>query len=128
MLREGLRGEARTTVNESNVAAAYGAAVPVFSTPNMIGLMESSAINALAGHLEPGQTTVGTLVNVKHLAASPIGFSIVARAELAQVEGRRLVFAVEAYDDLEKIGEGQHERFLVVEEKFLQRTRQKKLP
>jgi fluoroacetyl-CoA thioesterase len=75
--------------------------------------------------LEPGQTTVGMLVNIKHLAATPLDMKVTATARLKEVDGRRLVFDVEAYDEREKIGEGRHERFIVDLQRFLERTRAK---
>jgi predicted thioesterase len=120
-LQPGLTGEASTTVVYANTAAAVGAGgVEVFATPMMIALMENAAWRAVAEQLEAGQVTVGTLVNVKHLAATPQGQQVRATAELIEVDRRRLVFRVEAYDEKQKIGEGFHERFIVNLARFLQ--------
>jgi predicted thioesterase len=87
----------------------------------MIALMENAAWRTVAAHLGEGYVTVGTLVNVRHLAATPLGQKVRATAELIEVDGRRLVFKVEAYDERQKIGEGQHERAIVNLDKFLSR-------
>jgi fluoroacetyl-CoA thioesterase len=121
-LTPGLTGEATTTVVHENTAAAVGAGgVEVFGTPMMIALMEMAAWRAVEDKLEPGLVTVGTLVNVKHLAATPLGQQVRAYAELLEIDGRRLVFKVEAYDERQKIGEGIHERYIVQLERFLSR-------
>jgi predicted thioesterase len=118
----GLKGEASTTVVHENTAAAVGAGgVEVFATPMMIGLMENAAWRAVIDALDDGYVTVGTRVNVEHLAATPVGQKVYATAELIEVDGRRLVFRVEAYDERQKIGQGQHERFIVNLQRFLNR-------
>lgn len=127
-LEPGLRFEARTVVTEANMASAVASgAVHVFSTPMMIALMENAALFAVQPHLAEGETTVGTMVTVKHLAATPAGMTVRAVARLDEVDGKRLVFTVEAYDDREKIGEGTHERFVVNLERFMGRVKQKGL-
>jgi fluoroacetyl-CoA thioesterase len=121
-LRIGMTGEATTTVVHENTAAAVGAGgVEVFGTPMMIALMENAAWNAVAKDLDDGYVTVGTLVNVTHLGATPIGQQVRAQAELIEINNRRLLFKVEAYDQRQKIGEGQHERAIVHLERFLQK-------
>ncbi len=121
-LQIGLTGEATTTVVHENTAAAVGAGgVEVFATPMMIALMENAAWRAVAESLLEGDVTVGTLVNVKHLGATPLGQRVRAVARLAEIDGRRLVFQVEAYDEQKKVGEGIHERFIVNLERFMKR-------
>ncbi len=121
-LTPGLTGEATTTVVHENTAAYVGAGgVEVFGTPSMIALMENAAWRAVADSLEEGDVTVGTSVNVQHLAPTPLGEQIRVTAELIEIDGRRLLFKVEAYDEKRKIGEGQHERFIVNLERFLKR-------
>src|SRR6266567_4091280 len=121
-LELGMTGEATTTVVHENTAAAVGAGgVEVFGTPMMIALMENAAWRAVANGLDGGDVSVGILVNVRHLAATPLGQQVRATAELIEVDGRRLVFKVEAYDEHQKIGEGQHERVIVNLERFLSR-------
>jgi predicted thioesterase len=123
MITPGLRGEAHLTVDYTLTAAALGDfGVVVLGTPYMINLMEIASANAVNDQLQPGQTTVGTVVDVKHLVATPIDMRVTARSHLIEVDGRRLVFEVEAYDEREKIGEGRHERFVVELERFLQKT------
>ena len=117
----GLTGEATTTVTHENTAASVGAGgVEVFGTPMMIALMENAAWRAVVDKLDEGDVTVGTAVHVRHLAATPLGQQVRATAELIEIDGRRLVFNVEAYDENRKIGEGQHERFIVNLERFIQ--------
>jgi len=121
-LKLGVTGEATTVVVHENTAARVGAGgVEVFATPMMIALMEQAAWQSVANDLEPGYVTVGTLVNVRHLAATPPGQRVRATAELIEIDGRRLVFKVEAYDEKQKIGEGQHERFIVNLDRFMKK-------
>lgn len=121
-LKTGITGEATTTVVHENTAAHLGAGgVEVFATPMMILLMEIASAQAVANDLDAGYVTVGTLVNVRHLAATPLGQQVHATAELIEIDGRRLVFKVEAYDEKQKIGTGQHERFIVNLERFMQK-------
>lgn len=113
-LEIGLTGDAAQTVTGDLTAAALGSGnAKVFSTPAMIALMEGAAVNALTGHLAEGQTTVGTRLDVQHLAATPVGLTVRARAVLKEIDGRRLVFEVSAWDPIEPIGTGTHERFIV---------------
>lgn len=121
-LAVGMRGEASLVVGEAQTAAAFGAGgVLVLGTPVMIGLMENAAWQLVQPELPEGESTVGTLVNVRHLAATPMGGHVVATAELIEIDGKRLVFRVSARDDTQLIGEGTHERFRIVLERFLAR-------
>jgi predicted thioesterase len=121
-LTVGMRGEASLVVGEAQTAAAFGAGgVLVLGTPVMIGLMENAAWQLVQPELPEGESTVGTLVNVRHLAATPMGGHVVATAELIEIDDRRLVFRVSARDDTQLIGEGTHERFRIVLERFLAR-------
>ena len=121
-LKEGMRGEAELVVGEKETAAAFGAGgVQVLGTPVMIGLMENAAWRLVQPQLNEGETTVGTLVNVRHLAATPVGGHVVATAELVEIDGRRLVFRVTARDDKQLVGEGTHERARVLLDRFLAR-------
>lgn len=120
MIEKGLKGERELLVTESNTAEALGSgSLAVLATPAMIALMEKTARLSVAPFLEEGQSTVGTLVNVKHLAASPVGMKIRCTAELIDIDRRRLVFKVECHDEAGLIGEGEHERFIIDEEKFM---------
>lgn len=122
-LEVGVRGEAALTVGEEQTAARFGAGgVRVLATPVMIGLMENAAWQAVDALLPEGETTVGTLVNVRHLAATPVGEQVVAHAELIEIDGRRLVFRVSARDEHREIGEGIHERARVNLARFLARV------
>ena len=122
----GLSAELEHTVTDADTASKWGSGlVPVFSTPALVGLMESAAVAALEGRLSPGQTTVGGHIDVHHLAATPVGMQVRARAELAGVEGRKLFFKIQAWDENELIGEATHERFVVDEKRFLERVQAK---
>ena len=126
-LEPGLTGGASVTVTGDLTAAALGSGnVAVYSTPAMIALLEAAAINALAGYLDEGQTSVGTRLDVQHLTATPVGMSVQATATLKEVDGRRLVFEVSASDEVEEIGRGSHERFVVDQARFEQRTQSKR--
>jgi len=110
----GLTGEASVQVTAEVTARHLGSgAVAVFAKPEMVRLMARAAVPALADHLAPGQQSVGTLVHVKHLAATPLGATVTARAELIATDGRRLTFRVSAHDGADLIGEGLHERSLI---------------
>jgi predicted thioesterase len=123
----GLSAEFEHTVTETDTASHWSSGgLPVFSTPALVGLMESAAVVALRGHLPPGQTTVGGHIDVRHLAATPVGMQVRARAELVAIEGRKLVFKVQAWDEVELIGEANHERFVVDEAKFMAKVDRKK--
>ena len=122
----GLTGEAVVTVVPELTARHLGSgAVSVFATPEMVRLMERAAVNALASHLAPGQQSVGVMVNVKHLAATPLGAIVTARAELIVADGRRLTFKVPAHDGNDLIGEGTHERALIDLARFEARVKAK---
>jgi fluoroacetyl-CoA thioesterase len=123
-LQRGMTGEAVTTVTYENTAAAIGAGgVEVFGTPMLIALMENASWEAVAGALDEGYVTVGTHVNISHLAATPLGQQVRASAELIEINERRLIFNVVAYDERQKVGEGQHERTIVNLERFLGRVK-----
>jgi predicted thioesterase len=125
-LQPGLTGHASVTVIDDLTAAALGSGnVDVYSTPAMIALLEAAAIDAIKNCLESGKTSVGISLNVKHLAATPVGMTVQAAAILQEIDGRRLVFDVSASDEIELIGEGTHERFIVDRERFEQKVREK---
>ena len=119
-MEAGLKYQSRVVVAEGNTAQALGSGdMAVFATPAMIALMENAAMNAVAGALPEGSTTVGTMMKSSHIKASKLGAEITAEAELVAVEGRRLIFTVKAWDEQGTIGEGEHERFIVDRERFL---------
>ncbi len=125
-LTPGLISEVETIVTEMDTAEHLGSGlVPVFGTPALVGLMENAAVHALEGHLLSGQTSVGGRIDVRHLAATPVGMRVRARAELVEVEGRRLAFRIEAWDEVEQIGQATHERFVVDVERFVKKARAK---
>ena len=127
ILKPGLTAEKADVVSEKNTADTFGSGgLGVYATPSMIALMEGAALSAVDPLLPPGWSTVGTELSIKHLSATPIGMKISAKAELLSIEGRALVFKVEAFDEAGKIGEGSHNRFIVESGKFLARTEAKK--
>lgn len=120
MVEKGLKSESRTVVSAENVAATMGSGdMLVFATPAMVALMENAAMNAVAGVLEPGASTVGVEMSVSHVKASPVGAEVTASAVLTEVDGRKLTFEVRAWDGKGTIGEGRHVRFIVDRERFL---------
>lgn len=114
-----------TVTNELTARALGSGGLDVYATPAMIALMEHTAWESVEGCMEEGCSTVGTLMNVKHLSASPVGAHIRAESELTEVDGRRLVFKVSAFDDAGLIGEGVHERFIIKTDKFMAKTNSK---
>jgi len=122
-MKTGLKYESVATVGDGNTAVSMGSGdLPVFATPSMAALMENAAMNAVAGYLPDGATTVGTEISVSHVKSSPVGARITASAELVEVDGRRLVFAVRAWDERGMIGEGSHIRFIVDRERFMSKS------
>ena len=125
-LHPGLVGEAHAVVGTSELASAIGSGrLDVYGTPAMLGLIELAAVNAVDHLLPEGSTTVGTRLDVRHLAPSPLGIAVRARAELTAVDGRKLTFLVEAFDTVDKIGEGTHERAVVDAGRLLARANAK---
>ncbi len=122
----GLKGRAETVVNDANTAqAACSGALPVFGTPFMCALMEEAAWKSIAPHLEPGQSTVGTKLDISHDSATPAGMKVWAESEITEVDGKRLVLTVAAFDERGPIGRGTHERFIVTDERFLAKCTKK---
>ena len=116
----------RTVTPEATADAMGNRGVHVFATPFLIGLLEDAAGSMIAPHLPPGASTVGTMVEMRHLAATPVGMAVRAKATLLEKDGRRYLFQVEAWDAKDKIAEGRHERFVVQDlAKFLERTLRK---
>jgi len=122
----GTKGSKSVKVTEDTLASATGSgAVDVFSTPNLVLLMEEASVEAVKDYLEDGETTVGTMVNIRHLAATPPGLTVTATAVLTEVDGRRLVFEVSAHDGVDIVGQGTHERFVVDRAKFIEKSLRK---
>lgn len=119
-LEPGLSASVGLTVTEADTAQALGSGdVPVLATPRLLALAEAATVRATARHLPPGATTVGTRVELAHLAATPIGGTVTVAAELSTVDGRRLVFAVSARSGGSPVAEGTVERMLVDRARFL---------
>ncbi len=112
-------------VHELTADAVHSGGLPVFATPMMIALMENASWSLAEECMEEGYSTVGTLVNVKHVSATPVGATVRAETELTDIDGRRLVFKVAAYDDKGLIGEGTHERFIINTDTFMNKTNAK---
>lgn len=126
-LSHGVRGTQEELVTEKNIASALGSGgLAVYATPCMITLMEYCAMESVKPYLPEGSSTVGTLINVKHLAATPMGMKIRCETELVEVDRRRLVFLCRAYDEAGLIGEGTQERFIVDNAKFMEKTQAKR--
>ena len=123
----GATAEVSLVVPPERTADAMGnRGVRVLATPFLIGLLEDAAAAILRPHLAPGAGTVGTMVEMRHLAATPVGMTVRATATLLETDGRRFLFAVEAWDEKEKVAEGRHERFVLTDlAKFLDRAMKK---
>lgn len=122
----GLKGRAETVVTERNTASAVGSGlVPVFATPYMIALMENAAVNAIQPFLAADEGSVGTHLDVSHDAATPVGLKVWAEAEVTAVEGKKITFAVSAFDEAGPIGKGVHERFIIKPKRFLAKVQAK---
>ena len=116
----------RTVTLDVTADAMGNRGVRVLATPFLIGLMENAAAGVLIPHLPPGASTVGTMVEMRHLAATPVGMTVRARATLLESHGRRFLFQVEAWDDTDKVAEGRHERAVVPDlAQFLERVTKK---
>lgn len=119
-IKVGLKNKLEKVVAIEDTAKMFGSgAALVFATPMMIGLMEGAAMNAVQEYLPEGYSTVGVSVAIKHTSATAVGKRVWANAELVEVDRKRLVFKVEAFDEDKQIGEGVHERFIIDEEKFM---------
>ena len=125
-LKIGILGHEEMLVTENDSAKVVGSGdLMVFATPKMIALIEKTVAESVKPHLEEGTTSVGTKLDVDHVAATPIGMKVRCESELVEIDGRKLVFNVEAYDEAGLIGKGRHERFIVQSEKFMARTNAK---
>jgi len=123
----GLVGQIEMIVHEENTARRLGSGnVAVLATPEMIRLMEKAAVAAVDHLLPDGYHTVGVAVDIRHLAATPVGMRVRGQAELTAVEGRKLTFRVEAFDEVERIGEGAHRRAIIDVERFKERVEAKR--
>jgi len=122
----GLVGERSVVVEEAHTAWHLGSGgVPVYATPTMVLHVEEAALAAVDHLLPPGSATVGASLEIKHLAPTPVGMRVTARAELVEVNGRLLTFKVEVFDEKEKVGEGSHVRAIIDVERFAAKVRAK---
>ena len=123
MLKTGIKNHLESFSAEGNSAETLGSgSVRVYATISMIGLMEKTCLESVLPYLEPGQDTVGTHVNVSHAKATPVGMKVWCESELIEMDRRRLVFRVAAYDEAGLIGEGTHERFIIDKERFIRKA------
>ena len=122
----GMKGRAEAVVTQDNAAVTAGSGtLPVFATPWMCALMEKASWTAVAPGLEPGESTVGTWLNITHDSATPLGLKVWAESQVTAVDGRRIEFQVTAYDERGLIGQGTHERFVVADDRFLAKAQRK---
>ena len=127
MLSVGIKGNLERTVTEDLTAEALGSGLlPVFATPAAVALAEETAWRSVAGELEEGQDTVGTLMELAHIAATPLGMKVRCETELVEVDRRKLVFTVKIYDEKETVADGRHERFIIDNAKFLSKAEGKR--
>ena len=125
-LAPGLKHSQSVTVTEAMTPAHLrGDAIRVLATPDMVRLVEQTAIQCVQPYLKPGQSSVGTTVSIKHLAGTPEGMKVTISVELTEIDRRRLGFKFEVHDEIEKVGEGTHERFVIDRESRLPRLQQK---
>jgi predicted thioesterase len=123
----GLTGKSEMVVKEEDLVSQLGdVPLDVLSTPRLIQLLETAAIEAIRDHIPGDQVSLGTEVRIRHLSATPLGMKVTANALLKGVEKNRLLFLVDAYDEKEKVAEGEHERILVSKERFLQKVEKKR--
>ena len=126
MIEKGIKGEIKRKVTSEMTAKQIGSGeLEVLATPMLISIAEECAWKSIAQDLDTGKGSVGTKIELSHIAASPIGAEIRCETELIEVDRRRLVFSVEAYDDIDKIAEGRHERFIVDNESFEMKAKAK---
>ena len=123
----GTKGYREIVVTEDMAASKAGMGLPpVLSTPALIGFMETTCYESIMSELEEGQATVGAKVDVTHMAATPIGMKVRIETELLEVKGSKLVFKVEAFDEVEKAGQGTHVRFIIDKQGFNDNLEKKK--
>jgi fluoroacetyl-CoA thioesterase len=124
----GLTGKSEMVVKDEDLVSQSGTIdVDVLSTPRLIQLLERAAIDAIQNFIPSDQLSLGTQVKIKHLSPTPLGMKVTAHAILKEVDKNRLFFLVDAYDEMEKVAEGEHERLLVSKERFLQKVERKKV-
>jgi fluoroacetyl-CoA thioesterase len=123
----GLTGQSGMMVREGDLVSQLGSIdVDVLSTPRLIQLIEAAAIKAIQEFIPSDQLSLGTHMKIKHLSPTPLGMKVIAHAILKEVNKNRLIFLVDAYDEMEKVAEGEHERLLISKEGFLQKVKKKR--
>ena len=119
----GIRGQAAALVEKEDTAQVVGSGdLLVYATPCMVALMEGAACESIAPCLAEGESSVGTLMNVAHTSATPVGMEVRAESVVTAVEGRKVTFEITAYDETGEIGKATHERFIIKAERFLEKT------
>ena len=125
-IKAGMKSSAETEVNKETLAVTIGSgSLEVFATPMMAALMENAASKAVAAALENDETTVGTMLNITHTSATPVGMKVTAYAEVIQSNGREITYHVTAEDEKGIIGEGTHKRFIISANKFVNKANSK---
>ena len=125
-MQTGIKGKKSVKVVPENTASAVGSGLlPVFSTPSLIALMEGCCAESVAEYLAEGDCTVGISLDVKHTSATPVSMTVTAKSELMEIDRRRLVFKVTAYDESGEVGHGTHERFIVTSGRFMEKANSK---
>lgn len=125
-MEKGIKNTRTITVTPDKTAEVMGSGtLPVFATPAMVALMENTAAESVEALVGEGNTTVGTVINVKHLSADPIGAEVTCESELVEVDGRRLVFEIKASDRDGVVGEAHHERFIIDKTRFMDKVQKK---
>ncbi len=122
----GTKGYADALVEQEDTAKIVGSGdLLVYATPCMVALMEGAACESIAPFLAPGESSVGTMMQVNHISATPVGMEVRAESEVTAVEGRKVTFSIKAYDEAGEIGNAVHERFIIKAERFLEKTYEK---
>ena len=125
-IRPGLVSERTYIVTDRDTADVYGSGLlPVLSTPHLIGWMEDTSQKAVMPYIKIGESTVGISIKMKHKAATPVGMKVRVRSEVAAFDGRRVIFKVLAWDQVDEIGECEHERYIINDDRFMQRMHKK---
>ena len=125
-IKPGLLSERTYIVTDRDTADVYGSGLlPVLSTPHLIGWMEDTSQKAVMPYMKSGESTVGISIKMKHKAATPVGMQVRVRSEVIAFDGRRVIFKVQAWDEVDEIGECEHERYIINDSRFMQRMRKK---
>ncbi len=126
MVTVGIKGKETVLVTNENTAKSVGSgALDVFATPAMIALMEKTACQSVAPYLDAGYGTVGISVNIRHLSATPVGMTVTCESELIHIDRKRLVFSLKVTDGVDVIGDGTHDRFIINNERFMEKVQTK---